>query len=55
MLLAWPLAGIVCGIIAVSSINWASTKEVQISKTTYDSVMKADGNLKKWLDTQIFK
>lgn len=55
ILLLWPLLSIICGIIAVSSINWASTKEMAIPKITYDSVMKADGNLKKWLDTQIYK
>jgi hypothetical protein len=40
---------------AASSIDWAVTKEAEIPKVTYDSLMKADGNLKVFWDQNLYK
>lgn len=34
------------------SIGWSDSKEADIPKTTYDSLMKADGNLQEWWITE---
>ena len=41
-------AGIAIVCAAAKTIDWSHTKEADIPKTTYDSTMKADGNLQKW-------
>jgi len=41
--------------VAASSIDWAVTKEAEIPKATYDSLMKADGNLKVFWDQNLYK
>jgi hypothetical protein len=53
-LAAFP-AAIICLWIAASSIDWAVTKEAEIPKVTYDSLMKADGNLKVFWDQNLYK
>lgn len=48
-------AAIICLCIAAASIDWAVTKEAEIPKVTYDSLMKADGNLKVFWDQNLYK
>lgn len=52
---AFGLAGIIFLICAVAVIDWAVTKEAEIPKVTYDSLMKADGNLKTFWDQNLYK
>jgi hypothetical protein len=49
------VVGIIFLWIAASSIDWAVTKEAEIPKITYDSLMKSDGNLKVFWDQNLYK
>lgn len=49
------LAGIIFLVCAVAVIDWAVTKEAEIPKVTYDSLMKADGNLKAFWGQNLYK
>lgn len=49
------VAGIICLWISASSIDWAVSKEAEIPKVTYDSLQKADGNLKAFWDQNLYK
>lgn len=53
--IASGLLGIILLICAVASIDWAVSKEAEIPKITYDSLMKADGNLKAFWDQNLYK
>lgn len=53
---------VACGCLAVvlaacaaGVINWGHTKENEIPKVTYDSLMKADGNLGAYWKENLFK
>jgi len=52
---AFGVLGIILFSCAVSSIDWAVTKEADIPKITYDSLMKTDGNLKAFWDQNLYK
>lgn len=51
----WPLLALVCFFIAFGSVEWARGKEVEMPKTTYDSIQTNHGDLKAYLETQIYK
>ena len=53
---------VLCGLLAVvlvaaaaATINWGHTKENEIPKVIYDSLMKVDGNLHKYWEENLFK
>lgn len=51
----WPILAIICFCIAFGSVEWARSKVVEMPKTTYDSIIVNKGDLKGYLDTQIYK
>lgn len=52
---AFGILGIILLICAVASIDWAVSKEAEIPKVTYDSLMRVDGNLKAFWDENLYK
>lgn len=54
MVVAGTVAVIMCWCSA-GTINSAASKEAEIPKTTYDSLMKADGNLKVFWNANLSK
>lgn len=55
ILLVYPILSIISGGIAASSVDWAHTKQFTIKQSTYDSAIKADGSIKKYIDAHLYE
>lgn len=53
------VAFIMIGILVIAgglgSVGWSASKEADIPKITYDSLMRTDGNLKAFWDVNLYK